>query len=71
MFGNDDQSNKKYEDAFNKVVEIFGDIEKAIDWMNAECPELEQQIPILLLHSPDGYEQVMSELERIKSGAAT
>ena len=30
MFGNDDQSNKKYEDAFNKVVEIFGDIEKAV-----------------------------------------
>jgi putative toxin-antitoxin system antitoxin component (TIGR02293 family) len=60
-----DQSNEKFSETFKIAVDVFKDIDQALSWINAPCPELGDQIPIQLLEKTGGVELVLEALERI------
>jgi hypothetical protein len=51
-----------------RAVEVLGNSEKAVRWMNAPIRSLGNQTPISLLDSPDGIKRVEDSLGRIEHG---
>ena len=49
-------------------VEVFGDKDKFINWMNHPCKPLANKTPLSLLNSRFGMEMVLDELGRIEHG---
>jgi Protein of unknown function (DUF2384) len=51
-----------------RAVEVLGNSEKAVRWINAPVRSLGNQTPISLLDSPDGMKRVEDALGRIEHG---
>ena len=54
--------NGNFEEAFQKAVEVLGDIDEALNWINSPCAELGGKVPIYLLESDSGASLVMEAL---------
>jgi len=53
---------------FSRCLEIFGDREKAMRWLESPNAALGKQRPIDLLVTPEGTDQVLDVLTRIEHG---
>jgi putative toxin-antitoxin system antitoxin component (TIGR02293 family) len=51
-----------------RAVEVLGNSEKAVRWINAPVRSLGDQTPISLLDSPDGMKRVEDALGSIEHG---
>ncbi len=49
-------------------VEVFGDKDKFINWINQPCKPRATKIPLSLLNSRFGIEMILNELGRIEHG---
>jgi len=51
-----------------KALEVFGDSERALQWMGESNPALENESPIRAVQTEDGRREVLSILGRIQHG---
>jgi putative toxin-antitoxin system antitoxin component (TIGR02293 family) len=51
-----------------RVLEVFGDSERAVQWMRESNPALNDETPIRVIQSEDGRREVLNILGRIQHG---
>jgi putative toxin-antitoxin system antitoxin component (TIGR02293 family) len=51
-----------------RVLEVFGDSERATEWMRENNPALNNSPPIRAIHTEDGRREVLNVLGRIQHG---
>ena len=61
----DDENETVYENIFGIAITVFSNIDRALSWMNAPCKELGGEVPIYMLETDAGIQQVKAELDRI------
>lgn len=54
--------------AIQAAQETFGDAAMAAEWLESPCPALGDLIPLLMLGTREGLDQVLRELVRICHG---
>ena len=51
-----------------RAMEVFGTREKALRWLSAPLPSLEDRTPLSVLETPEGAAQVRDTLGRVDHG---
>ena len=51
-----------------RALEVFGESERALEWMRDRNPALRNEPPIRLIHTEDGRREVLNILGRIQHG---
>jgi hypothetical protein len=56
------------QELLNRAVECFGDLDKAIDWLQSPNAALRDLSPLRTAATPEGRQSVLDELGRIEHG---
>jgi uncharacterized protein (DUF2384 family) len=56
------------QELLDRAVECFGDLDKALDWLQTPNATLKGLAPIRIAADPDGRRAVLAELGRIEHG---
>jgi uncharacterized protein (DUF2384 family) len=56
------------QEVLDRAVECFGDLDKALDWLQTPNATLKGLAPVRIAADPDGRRAVLNELGRIEHG---
>ena len=56
------------QELLDRAVECFGDLDKALDWLQTPSAALNGLAPVRIAASPEGRQSVLEELGRIEHG---
>jgi putative toxin-antitoxin system antitoxin component (TIGR02293 family) len=59
---------RKDQELLDRAVECFGDLDKALDWLQAPNAALKGLAPVRVAANPEGRQTVLDELGRIEYG---